>query len=336
MKIAIDGMGGDHAPKAIVEGVQLALSDFPNVEIQLYGKKQELEKYITPHERLEIIHCEEVVEGEDDAARAVRRKKDSSMTKMLEAVAEGRADACLSAGNTGAYMAGGLFKVGRIEGVLRPALATTLPTVDGKGFLMLDLGANAEAKPENLLQYAIMGSIYAKKVRGIDSPRVGLLNIGTEEKKGNDLTKNVFPLLADSNLNFVGNVEARELLNNVADVVVTDGFTGNMVLKSIEGTAGAMMSMLKEVFMASGKTKIGALLVKNELKGLKNKLDYSEHGGAALFGLQAPVVKAHGSSNARAIYNAIRQASTMVEHDVIQIMKNTIADSPVQSGELNK
>ena len=328
MKLAIDGMGGDHAPQSVVEGVLLALNDFPNVEIQLYGKEQELKKYISSsHERLEIVHCEEVVEGEDDPARAVRRKKDSSMTRMLEAVSEGRANACLSAGNTAALMAGGLFKVGRIEGVFRPALSTTLPTIDGKGFLMLDLGANSEAKPENLLQYAIMGDIYAKKVRGIDNPRIGLLNIGTEEKKGNELTKSVYQLLSDSNLNFVGNVEARDLLQNVADVVVTDGFTGNMVLKSIEGTAGAMMSMLKEVFMASGKTKIGALLVKSELKGLKTKLDYSEHGGAALFGLQAPVVKAHGSSNARAIYNAIRQASIMVEHDVTKIMTTTIADS---------
>lgn len=330
MKIAIDGMGGDHAPKAVVEGVLLALNNIPNIEIQLYGREQDLKPLITAHDRLQVIHCEEVVEGEDDPARAVRRKKDSSMTRILEAVSEGKADACLSAGNTGALMAGGLFKVGRIEGVSRPALATTLPTIDGKGFLMLDLGANADAKPENLVQYAIMGDIYAKKVRGIKNPRVGLLNIGTEDKKGNELTKNVFNLLKEANLNFIGNVEARDLLNNVADVVVTDGFTGNMVLKSIEGTAGAMMSMLKEAFMASSKTKIGALLMKNELKKLKNKLDYSEHGGAALFGLQSSVIKAHGSSNATAIYSAIRQASTMVEHDVISIIKKTIAESQDQ------
>lgn len=330
MKIAIDGMGGDYAPKAVVDGVLLALNNIPNIEIQLYGREQDLKPLITAHDRLQVIHCEEVVEGEDDPARAVRRKKDSSMTRILEAVSEGKADACLSAGNTGALMAGGLFKVGRIEGVSRPALATTLPTIDGKGFLMLDLGANADAKPENLVQYAIMGDIYAKKVRGIKNPRVGLLNIGTEDKKGNELTKNVFNLLKEANLNFIGNVEARDLLNNVADVVVTDGFTGNMVLKSIEGTAGAMMSMLKEAFMASSKTKIGALLMKNELKKLKNKLDYSEHGGAALFGLQSSVIKAHGSSNATAIYSAIRQASTMVEHDVISIIKKTIAESQDQ------
>jgi len=327
MKIAIDGMGGDHAPKAIVEGVNEALKDFPNIEIQLFGKKEELEKYIVQNERVEIIHCEEVITGDDEPVRSVRRKKDSSMTRMLEAVHEGKADACISAGNTGAYMSGGLFKVGRIDGVLRPALATTLPTIDGKGFLMLDLGANAEAKPENLVQFAIMGNIYAKKVRGIEKPRVGLLNIGTEEHKGNELTKSVYEKLQQADLHFVGNVESRDLLDGVADVVVTDGFTGNMVLKSIEGTAGALMKMIKDVFMASAKGKLAALLVKNELKGLKNKLDYSEHGGALLFGLQAPVVKAHGSSDSRAIYNTIRQAATMVEHDIVNVMKKAILES---------
>lgn len=327
MKLALDGMGGDNAPQAIVEGAMLALEDFPALQIQLYGKQPQLQPFLKEHPRLEVIHCEEVVEADDDPARAVRRKKGASMTKVLEAVADGTADACLSAGNTGALMAGGLFKVGRVEGVARPALATTLPTMDGQGFLMLDLGANADAKPENLLQYAIMGYIYAKKVRGIDNPRVGLLNIGTEDKKGNDLTKQAFTLLKESHINFIGNVEARDLLDHVADVVVTDGFTGNMVLKSIEGTAASMMSMLKEAFMASTKTKVGAMLMKSELKKLKGKLDYSEHGGAALFGLKAPVIKAHGSSNARAVYSAIRQASIMVEHDVTAVIAKTIADS---------
>lgn len=333
MILAIDGMGGDHAPKSVIDGAMLALNELPNLKIKLYGHKEKLNPFLTEHERLEVIHCEEVIEGEDDPARSIRRKKDASMTKMLEAVKDGSADACLSAGNTGALMAGGLFKVGRIEGVSRPALATTLPTIDGQGFLMLDLGANADAKPENIVQYAIMGNIYAKQVRGIEKPRVGLLNIGTEDKKGNELTKSVFGLLKEADLHFIGNVEARDLLNNVADVVVTDGFTGNMVLKSIEGTAGAMMAMLKEAFMSSGKTKIGALLMKNELKKLKTKLDYSEHGGAALFGLQAPVIKAHGSSNARAIYSAIRQAAIMAEHNVTEVIKTKIADSNKQQGD---
>jgi len=324
MKLALDGMGGDNAPKSVVEGALLALEQIPNLEIQLYGLQEKLEPFLKIHDRLTVIHCEEVVEGTDDPARAVRRKKDSSMAKIMDAVEIGKADACLSAGNTGALMAGGLFKVGRIEGIARPALATTLPTLDGKGFLMLDLGANADARPEHLLQYAIMGDIYAKKVGGLQKPRIGLLNIGTEDKKGNELTKAAFELLKEADLNFIGNVEARDLLEGVADVVVTDGFTGNMVLKSIEGTAGALFSMLKEAFMSSTKTKISAALMKNNLRDLKNKMDYTEYGGAALFGLQAPVIKAHGSSNAKAIYSAIRQASTMVEHTVISTITETV------------
>lgn len=328
MKLAVDGMGGDNAPQAIVEGVLMALEDFPEIEIQLYGDEQKMAPYLKQHNRLEVIHCTEVVEAEDDPARAVRRKKDSSMARMLEAVAEGRAEACLSAGNTGALMAGGLFKVGRIDGVARPALATTLPTMNGDGFLMLDLGANADAKPENLLQYAIMGDIYVKQVRGQKAPRVGLLNIGTEDKKGNELTKAAFTLLKEADFNFEGNVEARELLNGVADVVVTDGFTGNMVLKTIEGTAGTLFKMLKETFFATAKTKIAALLVKNDLKQLKDKMDYTEYGGAALFGLKSPVIKAHGSSNPRAIYSAIRQATIMVEHKVCETIAEKIAQMP--------
>ena len=324
MKLALDGMGGDNAPKSVVEGAFLALEQIPNLEIQLYGQQEKLEPFLKPHNRLTVIHCEEVVEGTDDAARAVRRKKDSSMARMLEAVHEGKADACLSAGNTGALMAGGLFKVGRIEGIARPALATMLPTLDGNGFLMLDLGANADARPEHLLQYAIMGDIYAKKVSGLEKPRVGLLNIGTEDKKGNDLTKAAFELLKEADLHFVGNVEARDLLNGVADVVVTDGFTGNMVLKSIEGTADTIFKMLKEAFMASTKTKISAALMKNDLRSLKDKMDYTEYGGAGLFGLQAPVIKAHGSSNAKAIFSAIRQANTMVKHEVVSTITETV------------
>lgn len=328
MKIAVDGMGGDNAPQAIVEGVLLALEDFQNITIDLYGDEQKMAPYLKKHDRLTIVHCAEVIEAEDDPARAVRRKKDSSMARMLDAVAEGKADACLSAGNTGALMAGGLFKVGRIEGVSRPALATTLPTMNGDGFLMLDLGANADAKAENLLQFAIMGDIYVKQVRAQKAPRIGLLNIGTEDKKGNELTKSAFSLLKEADFNFKGNVEARELLNGVADVVVTDGFTGNMVLKTIEGTAGTIFKMLKETLFSTTKTKIAAALVKNDLKQLKDKMDYTEYGGAALFGLKAPVIKAHGSSNARAIYSAIRQATIMVEHEVCETIAKTIEHLP--------
>ena len=189
---------------------------------------------------------------------------------------------------------------------------------------MLDLGANADAKPSHLEQYAVMGSIYAEKVRGLENPRVGLLNIGTEEGKGNELTKAAFDLLSKAPINFIGNVESRDLLTGVADVVITDGFTGNMVLKTLEGTASAFFSMLKEVYSASLKSKLSAALVKDDLRGLKNKMDYTEYGGAGLFGLNSPVIKAHGSSNANAILNAVRQARTMVQYDVCGTIRETI------------
>jgi phosphate acyltransferase len=316
MKIAIDAMGGDNAPHEIVLGAKRAADEFQDVEIILFGDEEKIRAEIGQHERIEIIHTTEVILGTDEPVRAVRRKKSASMVLMAQAVADGEADACISAGNTGALMTAGLFIVGRIKGIERPALAPTLPTLDGKGFLMLDLGANVDAKPEHLLQYAIMGSIYAEKVRGIANPRVGLLNIGTEEKKGNELTKAAFSLLQEADINFIGNVESRELLEGAADVVVTDGFTGNMVLKTIEGTALSIFSMLKTTLTSSFKNKIAAGLVKSDLKELKNMLDYTEYGGAGLFGLNAPVIKAHGSSNANALFNAVRQARQMVSHSV--------------------
>lgn len=327
MKLAVDAMGGDHAPKEIVLGVKRALSEFNDIEVILYGDENQIKQYITPVERLTIVHTDEVIETTDEPVRAVKRKKNASMVLMAQAVNNGEADACISAGNTGALMTAGLFIVGRIDGIERPALAPTLPTLDGKGFLMLDLGANVDAKPEHLLQYAIMGSIYAEKVRDINNPRVGLLNIGTEDKKGNELTKRTFQLLKDAPIHFIGNVESRDLLEGPADVVVTDGFTGNMVLKTIEGTALSVFSMLKKTFTASTKNKLAAGLVKNDLKQMKNMLDYTEYGGAGLFGLKAPVIKAHGSSNEVALYNAMRQAREMVKHNVSNTIKDAIKGS---------
>jgi phosphate acyltransferase len=324
VKIAIDAMGGDNAPKEIVLGAKRAVDEFQDVKIILFGDKEKIEAEIGQHDRIEIVHTTEMILGTDEPVRAVRRKKTASMVLMAQAVADGKADACISAGNTGALMTAGLFIVGRIKGIERPALAPTLPTLDGKGFLMLDLGANVDAKPEHLLQYAIMGSIYAEKVRGISNPRIGLLNIGTEEKKGNELTKAAFSLLQDSEVNFIGNVESRDLLEGAADVVVTDGFTGNMVLKTIEGTALSIFSMLKTTLTSSLKNKIAAGLVKSDLKELKNMLDYTEYGGAGLFGLNAPVIKAHGSSNANALFNAVRQARQMVSNSVSTKIKEAV------------
>jgi glycerol-3-phosphate acyltransferase PlsX len=325
MRIAMDAMGGDHAPKEIVLGAMKAVQQFKDIHITLIGNEAKINKFLTNKERIDIIHTEEVILPTDEPARAVRRKKNASMVLAAQMVADGKADACISAGNTGALMASGLFVVGRIEGIDRPALAPTLPTIGGEGFLLLDVGANADAKPEHLVQFAIMGSIYSQKVRGIGRPRVGLLNIGTEEKKGNDLTKKAFELLKQTDVHFIGNVEARDLLEGAADVVVTDGFTGNMVLKTIEGTALSVFKMLKSTLTSSLKTKIAAAILKPDLYELKNKMDYSEYGGAGLFGLKSPVIKAHGSSDANAIYNAVRQTREMVQGNVSGLIKDTVA-----------
>lgn len=321
MKIAVDAMGGDNAPQAIVEGVMLAKQDFPDIEFQLYGKEAEIKKYITDEKNITIIHTDEKIASDDDPVKAIRRKKTASMVLAAQAVKNGEADAIFSAGNTGALLAAGLFIVGRIKNVERPGLMSTLPVMGepDKGFDMLDLGANADNKPEHLVQYAVLGSFYAEKVRNVQNPRVGLLNNGTEETKGSELTKKAFELLAaDETINFVGNVEARELLNGVADVVVTDGFTGNAVLKSIEGTAMNMMSLLKTAILSEGvKGKMGALLLKNALRGMKDEMDYSKHGGAVLFGLKAPVIKTHGATGPDAVRYTIRQIHTMLETQVV-------------------
>lgn len=324
MKIAIDAMGGDHAPKEIVLGAMKALDTYKDLYITLVGDENKIKAYTKEHERLAIIHTEEVISGTDEPVRAVRRKKNSSMVLAAKEVSEGRADACISAGNTGALMAAGLFVVGRIEGIERPALAPTLPTIGGEGFVLLDVGANAEAKPDHLVQYALMGSIYSQKVRGIEKPRVGLLNIGTEEKKGNDLTKHTYEMLQNTDIHFIGNVEARDLLSGVADVVVTDGFTGNMVLKTIEGTAMSVIKMLKSALMSSFKTKVAAAILKPDLMKIKAQMDYSEYGGAGLFGLKAPVIKAHGSSDANAVFNAVRQARDMIQHQVTDTIRQAV------------
>ncbi|EOA8359819.1 MAG: phosphate acyltransferase PlsX [Enterococcus faecalis] len=321
MKIAVDAMGGDNAPQAIVEGVMLAKQDFPDIEFQLYGKEAEIKKYITDEKNITIIHTDEKIASDDEPVKAIRRKKTASMVLAAQAVKNGEADAIFSAGNTGALLAAGLFIVGRIKNVERPGLMSTLPVMGepDKGFDMLDLGANADNKPEHLVQYAVLGSFYAEKVRNVQNPRVGLLNNGTEETKGSELTKKAFELLAaDETINFVGNVEARELLNGVADVVVTDGFTGNAVLKSIEGTAMNMMSLLKTAILSEGvKGKMGALLLKNAVRGMKDEMDYSKHGGAVLFGLKAPVIKTHGATGPDAVRYTIRQIHTMLETQVV-------------------
>ncbi|MCB5154416.1 phosphate acyltransferase PlsX [Streptococcus mutans] len=318
-KIAVDAMGGDNAPQAIVEGVNQALADFSDIEIQLYGDEAKIKTYLKVNDRVSIIHTDEKINSDDEPVKAIRKKKQASMVLGAQAVKDGKADAVLSAGNTGALLAAGLLVVGRIKNIDRPGLMSSLPTIDGKGFNMLDLGANAENTAHHLHQYAILGSFYAKNVRGVAHPRIGLLNNGTETTKGDPLRKETFALLAaDETLNFIGNVEARDLMNGVADVVVTDGFTGNAVLKSIEGTALGIMEQLKTSIKQAGlRAKLGALLLKNSLYDLKDSLDYSGAGGAVLFGLKAPVVKCHGSSDAKSVYYTIKQIRIMLETDVV-------------------
>ncbi|MFZ4846668.1 phosphate acyltransferase [Enterococcus sp. DIV1083b] len=336
MRIAVDAMGGDNAPKAIVEGVMLAKKDFPEIEFLLYGKENEIKKYMTDGKNVTIIHTDEKINSDDEPVKAIRRKKTASMVLAAQAVKNGEADAIFSAGNTGALLAAGLFIVGRIKGIDRPGLMSTMPVI-GKdaGFDMLDLGANADNKPEHLANYAVLGSFYAQKVRGINRPRVGLLNNGTEETKGSELTKKAFELLSqDPTIHFIGNVEARELLDGAADVVVTDGFTGNAVLKSIEGTALNLMALLKQSILDSGaKGKLGALLLKDALRKVKNEMDYAKHGGAVLFGLKAPVIKTHGATGPEAVAYTIKQIHTMLATDVVAQLVAHFEEMPTDKDE---
>lgn len=327
IRIAVDAMGGDHAPKSILEGCQLALDTYKDIELLVVGNKEKITPYLTESKRVTIIHTETVIESEDSPVKAVRRKKDASMVLTVKLVKEGKADAAVSAGNTGALMTAGLLTVGRTKGIERPALSPMLPTLNGDGFLLLDVGANMEAKPDHLVQYAIMGDIYMKKVRGLEKPRIGLLNVGAESGKGTELAKSTYEELQKLPLNFIGNVEARDLLEGAADVVVCDGFSGNLVLKSIEGTALSLFSLLREELTSSLKNKLAAGVLKPSFKRVKEKMDYSEYGGAGLFGLNAPVIKAHGSSNDRSFFSALKQAKVMHDEAVIETIRKSIENT---------
>jgi len=328
VKLAIDAMGGDHAPEEIVKGALQAADEHEELTFTLVGDESKIRPLIKDHPRIRIIHTTEVIHGDDQPVRAVRKKKKASMVLAIQEVKEGRADAVISAGNTGALMAAGLLEVGRINGIHRPALAPTVPTInEGQGFLLLDAGSNMDAKPEHLLQYAIMGSIYVEKVLGKKNPRVGLLNIGEEPGKGNELSKQAFELLQQAPIHFVGNVESRDLLMGVADIVVGDGFSGNLVLKCIEGSALSLFTLIKRNLTNSLYSKLIAMFMYPKLKGIKALMDYSSYGGACLFGLAAPVIKAHGSSNARAIYTTINQARLIVERNVVKTIERTVLET---------
>lgn len=319
-RIAIDAMGGDHAPQAIVEGVNQALATFPDIEIQLYGDETKIKQYLTATDRVTIVHTDEKIDSGDEPVKAIRRKKNASMVLATKAVKDGQADAILSAGNTGALLAAGVFVVGRVKNIDRPGLMSTLPTMDGKGFDMMDLGANAENTAHHLYQYGILGSFYAAHVRGVNNPRVGLLNNGTEDTKGTPVHQEAYSLLSqEESINFIGNVEARELLNGVADVVVTDGFTGNAVLKTLEGTAKSIIGQLTSSIKNGGlRAKLGGLLVKPTLKQALGAMDYKTAGGAVLLGLKAPVIKAHGSSDAQSIFYTIQQTRSILDAGIVE------------------
>jgi glycerol-3-phosphate acyltransferase PlsX len=326
MKIAIDAMGGDHAPRDIVEGTLLAAKEWPDVELILVGDSAQIKPLIGEiPSNIRIYHTDEVITSDDEPVKAVRRKKDASMVVTGRMVKEGEADAMISAGNTGALMIVGLLGIGRIKGIERPALTTMIPTMDGNGILALDLGANMDASAENLLQYAIMGSLYRNKVDGLAKPRVGLLNVGTEEGKGNELAKETFALLEKAPIHFVGNVEARDLLEGSCDVLVCEGFVGNILLKTLEGAAGTFFSVLRTEFTRSWTTKLAALIMKPGLTKFKNQFDYKEIGGAALLGVEGLCMKCHGSSEARTIKGAIGQARNAIKNNLVQSISTEIS-----------
>ncbi|WP_400163404.1 phosphate acyltransferase PlsX [Brevibacillus sp. TJ4] len=318
MRIALDAMGGDNAPRVTVMGALSAVKEDPSVTVVLVGDEQAIRSHLPaePPANIEIVPVTELIEPDDEPVRAVRRKKDSSLVVAVSMASEKKADAAISAGNTGALMTAGLLYAKRMEGIERPALAAFIPNRKGRVSLALDVGANMDAKPIHLLQYAIMGSLYAERVLGFERPTVGLLNVGTEEGKGNELTKAVYPLLEKAELNFIGNVEARDTLEGACDIIVCDGFVGNVLLKALEGAALSIFSQLKQEFTASLINKVGAAILKPSLLRFKKRMDYSEYGGAPLLGLGSPVIKAHGSSDEKAVKNAILSAARFVRQDV--------------------
>lgn len=322
MKIALDAMGGDFAPAAAVHGAVWAARDF-GVTVQLVGRPEAIQAELAKHQTagldLPVIAASEVIEMTEDPAAAVKHKKDSSMVVALRLVKDKESDAFVTAGNTGGALAASLFGLGRITGIKRPALSTIFPTIKDNGFsFMLDIGANTDVRPEFLVQFAIMGSHYAEHVLKIPNPRVALLSTGEEEKKGSLLIKEVTPMLKETKLNFVGNVEGKDIPAGVADVIVTDGFTGNVYIKGVQGAAWAVQKMLEREIKARPLAMLGALLARGAIKALKAKVDYREFGGGPLLGVNGVVIVAHGRSDAYAVRHAIRVAKQAAENNIIE------------------
>lgn len=327
--IAIDAMGGEKAPEAVIKAVLQVKKELPHTQFILFGDQTKIKSLLgNDISQIEIVNTTEVIKDEDEPVKAIRQKKDSSLVVAAQFVKQGKADALFSMGNTGAILASGIFIIGRIKGVARPGLMPTLPVKNSDdGFNMIDVGANAKSKPEYLLDWAKMASYYAEKVRGINNPRVALLNNGAENDKGDDVHQKAYQLLLDSKLNFIGNIEGNELLDGKADVIATDGFTGNAVLKNIEGTSGVLIHLLKDSLLNNGLfVKLGALMIKKALKGLVSKFDVDKYGGAVLLGVNAPVVKTHGRSGERAVYFTLKQVDKILQEKIIDEFKAEFAN----------
>ncbi len=327
MRIVIDAYGGDNAPLEIIKGAALASNEC-NCEITLIGNQDEINKIIEDNGlrfngELKIVHTLDVISMHDDPTSLLKAHKESSMALAFKEVAEDRADAIVSAGSTGAVVVGGTLIVKRIKGIKRPALGGTIPSPNGK-YMLMDMGANAECRPEMLLQFGVMANAYLKNVEGIENPTIGLLNIGTEDTKGTELQKEAYKLLSESDLNFVGNVESREMPKGVCDAVITDGFTGNIALKLIEGTSITLFKLIKQVLYKTIFNKLAALVIKKDLYSLKKLMDSSEVGGAPLLGVRKPVIKAHGNSDAKAFKNAVKQAVKFVETKVVDSISENL------------
>ena len=329
--IAIDAMGGENAPKAIVDAVLKAKPKLKDTKFVLFGDEEKINKLIPTEQkdRIDVIATSEVIVDSDEPVKAIRRKKDSSMVVAANYVKAGKADALFSLGNTGALLACGIFIIGRIKGVERPALMPTLPSAKSEdGFNIIDVGANAQSKPEYLVQWAQMANFYAQKIRNIKNPTVALLNNGAEDDKGDPLHQEAYKLLKATDLNFIGNAEGNDLMEGKADVIVTDGFTGNATLKAIEGTASVILRLLKDSLLNNGlRPEVGALLAKPGLTALKKRFDTARYGGAVLLGVNAPVVKTHGRSNIRPIYYTLLQIDKMLSQDLVGEYKKYFSES---------
>ncbi|MEE1043518.1 MAG: phosphate acyltransferase PlsX [Clostridia bacterium] len=322
--IIVDAMGGDNAPKAVVDGCIKAVEDF-GIKITLVGNEELVKACLGEYngDKINIVNANDVITNDDDPAIAIRRKKESSIVVAMKLLADGVGDAFVSAGSTGAVVSGATLIVKRIDGVRRVAIGSVFPTPD-KPTLVLDCGANSDCTSEFLQQFAIMGNAYMQAVYGIDNPTVALLNNGAEEHKGSTMYKETHQLLKNMDINFIGNIEGRDIFSSFADVVVADGFAGNIMLKTTEGTAAFFSGKLKEMFTSSLLTKICALILKKGIKKMKASFDYTEHGGAPILGAKKVVIKAHGSSNSKAFYNAIRQAKHFYENGVIESINNNL------------